>query len=133
MPFSIHFTKALVLAGLLALAAIFTFNKIIQNNRLEIFHKYSQLILPPGYEIKQNTAGPGNYRTDVLMVFQFDQTNYNLFLKQNKIESTETPDQNKWVNQNAKVTREIKLDTNTRVWETIHQKQKSLTFRFVQE
>ena len=65
MLFNIHFTKALLLASILVLVAILTFEQIIRHNRLEVFQKYSNLTLPPVYKIKENTAAQGNYHTDV--------------------------------------------------------------------
>ncbi|WP_026465049.1 hypothetical protein [Adhaeribacter aquaticus] len=97
MGLNIHITKALVLVSLLVLLSIITFNKIIEHNRLEVFQQYNKLILPPQYEVKQNAAWPGNYKTSVWLVIQFDQKNFNWLLKENKIPAfTNLDDQNGW-------------------------------------
>jgi len=132
---NISFAKALILAGILVLISIFTFNKIIQNQRLEIFQKYSDITLPPVYTIKQNTAGTSNYSTDVVLVFGFDQKNYESFLKLNKINnsSANRNRQTHWLSNKSILSRKIIINSNTTVLEFIHTKQKTLKFRYQQK
>ena len=118
-----------MLAGLLVLVALFTFNKIIQNNRLVIFQKYSSIKLPPVYEIAQNTAGTGKFRTDVLLVFAFDKKNYNLLVRQNKI----SPGLNNWSSHGTQLIREYNPDSHTAILETVYPQHQRLEFRFRQQ
>ena len=132
MPFNIHFIKAWILVSVLVLISIFTFKKIIENNRLEIFQKYSNIILPPVYEIKLNTAGESNYRTDVLLVFGFDNKNYDLLLRLNKINTADTThnQQNNWLQNGNIITRKRIIDAHATLREEIHIKQRMLEFRY---
>ncbi|GEO05401.1 hypothetical protein AAE02nite_30650 [Adhaeribacter aerolatus] len=133
MPLNIHFTKALVLASLLILVGMFTFNRIIQQERLKIFQSYSHLQLPPHYEIKQNTAGTGNYRTDVLLIFEFDKQNFALFIHQNKINSGNTGGLSQWQSDGTGLRRKLNIDAQTTVLETIFPAQQKLKFRYIQK
>ena len=129
------FAKALILAGILVLISIFAFNKIIQNNRLKLFQKYSDITLPPNYKIEQNTAGTSNYNTDVILVFEFNRNNYESFLRLNSINNTAANrnKQNQWLSNRSILSRKIIIDSSTTVLESTHTKQKTLKFHYQQE
>jgi len=135
MRFPIHLTKALVLVGMLFFFGILLFNQRIQHTRLEIFRQYSLLTLPPAYEVKQNTAGAGNYKTNAVLAFQFDQKNYEAFLRQNKINSAafkgSAPDG--WIKSKDILLRNQTVDAHTTITEAINTKEKMLKFHFRQE
>jgi len=135
MVLNIHFTKALVLVGILVLFGIILFNKRIQHSRLEVFQKYSQIILPPDYEIKQNTAGAGNYKTNIVLVFQFDPKNYEMFLLQNKINTAALGgyEPGSWVKSGPVIFRERIFDAHTSLSEAIDTNQKMFEFHFKQK
>lgn len=134
MPYKIHFAKALILVSFLILVAIFTFNKIIGNNRLEIFREYSHITLPPVYEIKRNTAGAGDNQTDVWLVFGFDEDNFREFLKQNKITvpAADITQPQHWLKENNILRRKTRIDSLTTVSEAVDLERKTLEFRYHQ-
>jgi len=135
MLFNIHLTKALILVSILVLLGIILLNNRIQHNRFQIFQKYSQIILPPNYEVKQNTAGAGNYKTNIVLVFQFNLKNYNLFLRQNKINSIslKAKNTNHWLKSGNTLHRKRIIDAQTIILELIHTDKKTFVFHFKQE
>ncbi|MDB5263749.1 MAG: hypothetical protein JWQ14_3032 [Adhaeribacter sp.] len=112
---NIHLTKALVLVSILVLIGIIGFNKIIEQNRIDLFQKYSTLVLPPDYDIKQNRAGTGDYRTNVVLVFQFDDNNFENLLRQNNINDrvVNSNQSNVWKKDGKILVRQRKIDSRT--------------------
>ena len=135
MLFNIHLTKALVLVSVLVLLGIILLNNRIEHNRLEIYQKYSNLILPPNYEVKQNTAGAGNYKTNIVLVFQFNLKHYDLFMRQNKINSIslKANNTNHWLKSGNTLYRKRIIDAHTIILELINTDEKTFVFHFKQE
>ena len=135
MGFNIHLTKAFVLVGIMVLIGILLFNKKIQDSRLQVFHEYSYVTLPPAFEIIQNTAGAGNYRTNVVLVFQFDQENFELFSGQNSLypASQNIKERGPWLRSGGTLTRQSKPDAHTIIVESVDTRKRMLKFYLKQD